>query len=74
MTVSGQLAATEFIAFIKRLLHNMPRTVFLIVDGHPAHKAKTVKQFVESMRNSFRIFVFPCTPLNSPLTSEFEPT
>jgi len=59
MTVKGRVGATQFIEFIKRLLHNVPRMVFLIVDGHPAHKAKTVKRFVESLKDRFRLFFLP---------------
>jgi transposase len=59
MTVKGRVGATHFIDFIKRLLHNVPRVVFLIVDGHPAHKAKVVKRFVESLKDRFRLFFLP---------------
>ena len=59
MTVKGRVGATQFIEFIKRLLHNEPRVVFLIVDGHPAHKAKIVKRFIESLKGRFRLFFLP---------------
>jgi transposase len=59
MTVKGRVGATQFIEFIKRLLHIMPRMVFLIVDGHPAHKAKMVKRFAESVKDRFRLFLLP---------------
>ena len=59
MTVKGRVGAPRFIEFIKRLLHNMPRMVFLIVDGHPVHKAKSVKRFVESVKDRFRLFFLP---------------
>jgi transposase len=59
MTVKGRVGATQFIEFIKRLLHNMTRMVFLIVDGHPAHKANMVKRFVESVKDRFRLFLLP---------------
>jgi transposase len=59
MTVKGRVGATEFIEFIKRLLHNMTRMIFLIVDGHPAHKAKMVKCFVESVKDRFQLFFLP---------------
>lgn len=59
MTVKGRVGATQFTEFIKRLLHNMTRKVFLIVDGHPAHKAKMVKRFAESVKDRFRLFLLP---------------
>jgi transposase len=59
MTVKGRVGAAQFIEFIRRLLHNVPRMVFLIVDGHPVHKAKRVKRFVESEKDRFRLFWLP---------------
>jgi transposase len=59
MTIKGRVGATRFIEFIKRLLHNVPRMVFLIVDGHPAHKAKSVRRFAESVKDRFRLFFLP---------------
>ena len=41
MTVEGRMNAGKFIEFLKRLLHNAKRPVFLIVDGHPSHRALT---------------------------------
>jgi len=40
MTVQGRVNAGVFIDFPKRLVHNTDRPIFLIVDGHPSHKAK----------------------------------
>jgi transposase len=59
MTIRGSVGAARFIEFIKRLIHGVDRTVFLIVDGHPAHKAKMVSRFVESVKDRFRLFLLP---------------
>jgi len=59
MTVKGRVGAAQFIEFIKRLLHGMDRMVFLIVDGHPTHKAKSVTRFVRSIKDRFRLFFLP---------------
>jgi len=59
MVLRGRVGAGSFIEFIKRLLHGVPRMVFLIVDGHPAHKAKVVTRFIESVRDRFRLFFLP---------------
>jgi len=37
----------------------MDRKIFLIVDGHPSHKAKLVKQFVEENRKRIELFFLP---------------
>jgi transposase len=59
MTVNGKVGATRFIEFLKRLIHNAERPIFLIVDGHPAHKAKSVRRFVESRKDRLRLFLLP---------------
>ena len=59
MTVRGRIGAAQFIEFIKRLIHGVDRMVFLIVDGHPAHKAKMVSRFVDSVKDRFRLFFLP---------------
>jgi transposase len=61
MTVKGRVGASEFIEFIKRLLHGTQRMIFLIVDGHPAHKAKSVAKFIETkpIKKRFRLFFLP---------------
>lgn len=59
MTVKGRVGAIQFIDFIKRLLHGIDRTVFLIVDGHPVHKAKIVTKFIETVRDRFQLFFLP---------------
>ena len=59
MTTKGRVGAAKFIEFIKRLIHGIDRMVFLIVDGHPAHKAKMVSRFVDTIKDRFRIFFLP---------------
>lgn len=59
MTVKGRVGAGKFIDFLKRLIHNAERMIFLIVDGHPAHKAKIVTRFVESVKDRLQLFFLP---------------
>jgi transposase len=59
MVVRGGVGAEVFIEFLKNLLHRRRRPVFLIVDGHPSHRAKIVKQFVESTNGKLRLFFLP---------------
>jgi len=33
--------------------------VFLIFDGHPAHKAKSVKRYAEAVKDRSRLFFLP---------------
>ena len=59
MCVDGKLNAGVFIGFLKRLAAGAGRPVFLVVDGHPAHKAAKVKAFVETLGGKLRLFFLP---------------
>lgn len=59
MVVEGKVGAATFIAFLKRLLHGAAKPVYLIVDGHPSHKAKAVNRFVEAMSGKLKLFLLP---------------
>lgn len=59
MVVKGRIASSQFISFIKRLIQGTKRMVFLIVDGHPAHKARKVAKYIETIKERFRLFFLP---------------
>lgn len=59
MTVEGRMNAGKFIDFLKRLLHNAKRPVFLIVDGHPSHRARKVFDFVRKTEGRLKLFFLP---------------
>ena len=58
-TFTGAMTAKVFLEFVKRLLHDEPNPVFLIVDGHPVHRSKAVKTFVDSTAGRLRLFFLP---------------
>jgi transposase len=65
----GNTNAATFIDFCKRLLHDAPEAVYLIVDGHPAHRAAAVKQYAASTGGRLKLFRLPgyspsSTPMN----------
>ena len=56
----GTMNAGKFIDFLKALLDSVPGKIFLIVDGHPVHKAKKVSEFVkEKADGRLSIFFLP---------------
>jgi len=59
MAVRGRVNAVEFIDFMERLIHGVEQKVFLIVDGHPVHKARRVNRFVESHKDRLQLFYLP---------------
>ncbi len=59
MVVKGGVGAKVFIGFLKRLMHGQRRPVYLIVDGHPSHRAKAVKAYVDSLKGRLKLFLLP---------------
>jgi transposase len=59
MTVEGTVTATVFREFLKRMITGMDRKIFLVVDGHPTHKAKLVRQFVADHSERIELFFLP---------------
>ena len=55
----GNTNAAVFIDFCRRLLHDAPGPVYLIVDGHPAHRATATKEFVASAEGRLKLFFLP---------------
>lgn len=59
MTVDGGVNARVFRDFLRRLIQGADHKIFLIVDGHPAHKAKLVRQFVNAHSEAIELFYLP---------------
>lgn len=59
MTVDGRVNAQVFREFLRRLIAGIDRKIFLIVDGHPTHKAKLVRKFVEQNSDRIELFFLP---------------
>jgi len=59
MLIDGRMNAGKFIDFLKRLMVGAKRPIFLIVDGHPTHRAKKVFDFVRSTRGKLQLFFLP---------------
>jgi transposase len=55
----GNTDAATFIDFCKRLLHDAPGPVYLIVDGHPAHRATATKEFAATTEGRLRLIFLP---------------
>lgn len=59
MVHEGTTTAAVFIDFCRRLLLDAHGPVYLIVDGHPAHRAKATKQFVASTGGQLTLIFLP---------------
>lgn len=59
MIHEGTVTSPVFKTFLQRLLVGATRPVFVIVDGHPVHKSKLVKTYVESLNGQLKLFFLP---------------
>lgn len=58
-TVQGRINGDVFIDFLKKMVSDCGSPVYLIVDGHPMHKSKKVKKYVESTEGFLKLFFLP---------------
>ena len=59
MVFEGKFNSKVFLAFLKRLLKHQPKRVFLIIDGHPVHRSKEVKTWLEVNSRRIEVFILP---------------
>ncbi len=59
MAFNGKMNADKFIEFLQRLIYKAKKPVFLILDGHPVHKSRKVKEFVATTDGKLRLFILP---------------
>jgi transposase len=59
MVHEGTVNAAVFIEFCKRLLRDADGPVYLVVDGHPAHRARATTEFVTSTDGRLKLFLLP---------------
>ena len=66
MVFEGTFKNATFIEFMKRMLKQGTRKIYLIVDGHPVHRSVAVKQFVADNAKRLRLIRLPgyCPELN----------
>jgi len=57
--VDGRVNAEVFIEFLNRLIHNRRKPVFLVVDGHPSHRAAKVRKYVTTVADRLSLFFLP---------------
>ena len=58
-TYTGSLTGARFTEFCRKLIADTDGPVYLVVDGHPVHRSKLVKEFVASTNGQLRLFVLP---------------
>ena len=58
-TYTGKLNAESFTAFLRNFMKGRSTKVFLVVDGHPAHKANLVKNYLNSLGGRLELHFLP---------------
>lgn len=58
-TYTGKLNAESFVAFLGDFMKGRREKVFLVVDGHPAHKANLVNDYVGSLEGRLELHPLP---------------
>ena len=59
MVAKGRVNGAVFVEFLKRLMHNAARPIFLILDGGSYHGSRLVKDYVASLDGKLRLFSLP---------------
>ena len=56
---TGNFNATRFVEFLKDFMKRRKRRVFLVVDGHPSHRAKMVARHVQECKGRLELHFLP---------------
>lgn len=59
MTYDGKLNAESFVLFLKNFMKGRQSRVFLVVDGHPAHRAKCAQKFIAGLKGRLELHFLP---------------
>lgn len=58
-TYPGKLDAETFVIFLRNFMKGRRGQVFLVVDGHPAHKANRVKHYIAGLKGRLELHFLP---------------
>lgn len=59
MAFKQRFRTPVFLDFLKRLIRQARRKVFLIVDGHPVHRSAATRKWLARHRSRIRVFFLP---------------
>ena len=58
-TYTGKLNAESFMEFLKDFVKSQRRKILLVVDGHPAHKANLIKEYIATLGGKLELHFLP---------------
>lgn len=59
VTYTGKLNAESFVCFLQNFMASQVGRIFLVVDGHPAHKANAVRNYIKSLKGRLELHFLP---------------
>jgi len=59
LVTKGRVNGVVFTGFLKRLMHNAKRPIFLILDGGSYHRSRPVKEYLATLGGKLRLFFLP---------------
>ena len=59
MLIDGYGTAETFKMFLEQLMLNATQPIILVVDGHSIHKAKLVKEYVQTTDGMLELYYLP---------------
>ena len=59
MVFKERFTASVFIEFLRRLLRQSPRRIYLIIDNHPVHRCRKVKNWIKENEERIRLCFLP---------------
>jgi transposase len=59
MVVQGRVNGEKVAEFMRRLMYRAKRPVFLILDGHPMHRSRVVRECEQSFGGRLKLFFLP---------------
>ena len=58
-TYKGGMRADLFVAMLKQIMRRRRKPLFLVIDSLPAHKAKLVRDYVETTNGKLKLYFLP---------------
>jgi transposase len=59
MVFKKRFVAGVYIQFLRRMVTQAGRRVFLIIDSHPVHRSRSVQRWLAAHANAIRVFYLP---------------
>lgn len=59
MVFKSRFDNTVFLGFLKRMVRQIRRKIYLIVDGHPVHHAVSIKNWIQKHADQIRLIHLP---------------